>query len=497
METISLATSLNSAGLAHARKLIKAGRVTQTASWDGPSPEAENSYIEREGWDDFGDWFLGHNTEANAETKGRYRYPFTDNFRTVSLNGLRAIRTRSAQTGEEDIFNAAGGLMDSARAKVEARSLRAWTFQVGPQGVNRDARVINDISIISVGEAKGHGILITQNTLRDAATKLLDRKLPAYITHRNAMGDRLLDEVGFFSGFYLDGDRIRARVFEAFESFEKFQAERFERLFEMAENMPDNFGVSLVFEGNLVWETNSGPVEYAGMSSRPGDALNELPSVQMVDIQSADFVDNPAANASLFSNPDYEKNNPNPMNTETPTTDVIELEGNGSASAELEKRLAAEGNGEASPSGDAQPEPEAPKKKSRKKKQLDAEAAPIEVLEDAEAPEASADPIELAFAEYKTRVEERDRIIADMSTELTKARAEVGRLNELIAGTDPVEEDCAPDEALEVDAEATKQALVSEYLETHAGATRAIALIEVYKANKNLFNQQTTTPQLN
>ncbi len=492
MATISLATSLNSAGLAHARKLIKAGRVSQSASWDGPSPEAENLYIEREGWEDFGDWFLGHNTEANAETKGRYRYPFTDNFRTVSLNGLRAIRTRSAQTGEEDIFDAAGGLMDSARAKVEARSLRAWTFQVGPQGVNREARVINDISIISVGEAKGHGILITQNTLRDAATKLLDRKLPAYITHRNAMGDRLLDEVGFFSGFYLDGERIRARVFQAFESFEKFQTERFERLFEMAENMPDNFGVSLVFEGNLIWETTAGPVEYAGMSSRPGDALNELPSVQMVDIQSADFVDNPAANTSLFSNPLNEKN-PNQMNTETPTTDVIELEGDGSASAELEKRLAAEGNDEAIPAKEeAQPEPEEAKKKTRKKKQLD--AAPLEVLEDAEAPEASADgdPIELAFAEYKTRVEERDRVIADMSTELTKARAEVARLAELIAGADPVEEDCAPDEALEVDTEVTKQALVTEYLETHAGATRAIALIEVYKANKQLFNQTTT-----
>ena len=488
MPTFTLATKLNSAGLAHARKLIKNGRVSQSASWDGPSAKAENEYIEREGWDDFADWFLGHNTDATDETKARYRYPFSDDFRTVSLNGLRAIRTRSAQTGEEDIFDAAGKLMEQARTKVEARSLRAWTFAQGPEAVNRDGRTINDISIISVGEAKGHGILITEATLKDAAAKLLNRKLPAYITHQNAMGDRLLDEVGFFSGFYLDGDRIRARNFQAFESFEKFQAERFERLFEMAEMMPDNFGVSLVFEGNLIWETSAGPVAYSGMSTRPGDALNDLPSVQMVEIQSADFVDNPAANTSLFSQPDHKKNH---MNTETPTTQTVELEGDGSASAELEKRLADEGNEESSARDDAKPE--AAKKKSKKKK-LEADAAPLEVLEDAQAPEASAagDPVELAFAEYKTRVEERDRVIADMSNDLANARAEVARLGALIEGSEPVDEDCAPDEVPEVDCDALKQQLVAEYLEKHTGATRSVALIEVYKSNKQLFNQTTT-----
>ena len=491
MATITLATSLNSAGLAHARKLIKAGRVSQSSSWDGPSATTENEYIEREGWDDYADWFLGHNTDATAETKARYRYPFSDDFRTVSLNGLRAIRTRSAQTGEQDIFDAAGKLMDQARSKVEARCLRSWTFAQGPGAVNRDGRTINDISIISIGEAKGHGILITDATLRDAATKLLDRKLPAYITHRNAMGDRLLDEVGFFSGFYLDGDRIRARNFQAFESFERFQAERFERLFEMAEMMPDNFGVSLVFEGNLLWETSEGPVAYAGMSSRPGNALNDLPSVQMVDIQSADFVDNPAANTSLFSNPDNDKNHIN-MNTETPTTETVELAGNGSASAELEERLAVEAI-EESPAKE-EPKAEPAKKKTRKKK-LEADVAPLEVLEEAEAPEAMAggDPVELAFAEYKTRVEERDRVIADMSNELSNARAEVARLNALIEGSDPVDEDCAADEVVEVDRDAMKQQLVNEYLEANAGATRSVALIEVYKANKSLFEQKTIT----
>ncbi|MBP25710.1 TolC family protein, partial [Methylophaga sp.] len=41
---------------------------------------------------------------------------------------------------------------------------------------------------------------------------------------------------------------LRARKFQAFNSFRKYQPEAYDRLFEMAEMLPENFGVSLVFE---------------------------------------------------------------------------------------------------------------------------------------------------------------------------------------------------------------------------------------------------------
>ena len=502
--TIQFQAGLNSKAASHANALISRGAISSERTWSGPSATAENAYIEEEGWAAYGEWFLGVDREQNADTKAHYKYPFSSDFKTVSLNGLRAIRTRSAQNNETEIFDAAGRLMDKARAKVEAGSIRAWTFRQGPESVDIEQGRIRDVSIIEEGEARGHGMLITPLTLRGAAEKLLNKSLPAYITHANAQGDRLLSEVGIFSGFYLDGNRIRARNFTVLDSFRKFEREKYERLFEMAAMAPDNFGVSLVFEGKLMWETSEGDEEYLGMAQRPESALNQWPTVIMVDIQSADFVDSPAANRSLFSNPLLQDQPTKTMNTENntlsdgafdPVRDALEtpepveleqVELNESASAELERRLAEE-NGDAAPKkekADAKP-----KKKARKKK-LEA-GAENEVQDDDTTPDG--DPIELAFAEYKTRVEERDRMLKDMGTDLDEAREEITRLKGLIAGTDPVIEDCAPQEIVQIDNAQLKEQLIGEYLDANTGATRSIAICEVYKQNKQLFETKTET----
>jgi len=489
--------SLNAKAVSHANGLISAGDISSSRTWSGPSASTENAFIEREGWAEYGKWFLGVDNDENPETKGHYKYPFSGDFKTVSINGLRAIRTRSAQNNETKIFDSAGSLMDKARAKIEAGSIRSWTFKQGPESVDIQRGTIRDVSIIEEGEARGHGMLITPLTLRGAAEQLLNKSLPAYITHANAQGDRLLSEVGIFSGFYLDGQRIRARNFTVLDSFKKFEREKYERLFEMADMAPDNFGVSLVFEGKLVWETADKPVEYMGMAQRPDDATNQWPTVLMVDIQSADFVDSPAANRSLFSDPLLNDStlikNMNTENQQTdeafdPSRDALEtpesseleqVELNESASAQLEKRLAEEAAAE-EPAAEEPAAPAKAKKKARKKK-----------LEEGE--ENAGDPIELAFSEYKTRVEERDRMLKNMSDELNEARSEVTRLQGLIAGTDPVVDDCAPDEVLQIDNAQLKEQLIAEYLDTHKGASRSIAICEVYKSNKQLFETKTET----
>jgi hypothetical protein len=116
------------------------------------------------------------------------------------------------------------------------------------------------------------------------------------VTHEGAVdSDRLLKEVGLFSGFYIEDGKLKAELFKALESFRVDEAERFRRLFDVAREMPDAFGLSLVFEARLVWVMEGGE-EIAVEYSDGEGAIRSIPSVRFISVRSADFVDAPAAN---------------------------------------------------------------------------------------------------------------------------------------------------------------------------------------------------------
>ena len=107
----------NPKGISHANSLISSGDVTKPSSWERPSVEMENAYIEENGWDEFSKWFLGVDTAMDKETKGHYGYIYTSDFKTVDREGLRAIRQRSAQNGLNSVFAAAGKMIEAIDAK--------------------------------------------------------------------------------------------------------------------------------------------------------------------------------------------------------------------------------------------------------------------------------------------------------------------------------------------------------------------------------------------
>jgi hypothetical protein len=106
-----MARQLNSAGMAFARSLIRAGK-TSDASWSFSGDDG-NALLGSGGdnWANFGKHHLAENTDANEETKDRYSYPFAKDD-TLYESALRAIRSRSSQQGDKSIFEAAGKLMD-------------------------------------------------------------------------------------------------------------------------------------------------------------------------------------------------------------------------------------------------------------------------------------------------------------------------------------------------------------------------------------------------
>jgi hypothetical protein len=107
----------NTKGIAHANSLIASGDVTKPSSWERPSVEMENAYLEENGWDKLAQWYLGIDTSMDKETKGHYGYIYTSDFKTVDRQGLRAIRQRSAQNGLTSVFAAAGKMIEAIDGK--------------------------------------------------------------------------------------------------------------------------------------------------------------------------------------------------------------------------------------------------------------------------------------------------------------------------------------------------------------------------------------------
>ena len=158
------------------------------------------------------------------------------------------------------------------------------------------------IKLITVGEAKGHGIEIDAETLRTLLEAANEKgRVSAYLTHDGALwGDRLGQEIGLFETFKIDGDSVRGN-FRFLESFQKHEAAKYDKLVELAKEMPENFGVSVVASGPSVWVMQDGEEITARYDDeRPDGATNAQPAWRVSELMSADFVDFPAANVGLL-----------------------------------------------------------------------------------------------------------------------------------------------------------------------------------------------------
>ena len=101
---------LNNKGFKKAQTLIKAGEVNMDSDWDFSANDG-NKILGDDNWSAYGQWFLGVKDEVDAETKEHYAFPFGKDGK-VYKKALTAIRQRAAQFKHEDIFEAAGKLID-------------------------------------------------------------------------------------------------------------------------------------------------------------------------------------------------------------------------------------------------------------------------------------------------------------------------------------------------------------------------------------------------
>jgi hypothetical protein len=135
--------------------------------------------------------------------------------------------------------------------------------------------VIEAVSIISVGEAKGHGLYVDAQTLREvkACAETYAGGVKVNLDH----GAGIKDIIGFVDNFRIVGEKLLGDL-NLLQN-----ADRRAYVLEIAEKLPDTFGISIAF---------SGPVREIG--GKRFASCEEL--------YSADLVQTPAANPTgLFS----------------------------------------------------------------------------------------------------------------------------------------------------------------------------------------------------
>jgi hypothetical protein len=199
--------------------------------------------------------------------------------------------------------------MNTGTLDPQRLSLRSATSSASR--VDAAAGTISRVSLITGDrEAGGHGLWIDRKSLETFQALLTDRRLKAYATHGTWSKDGTLDEIGYWQASALEGNQLFAD-FVALTSWKTHARPEYDTLFELAEKLPSEFGVSLSFKFATVWVMPGGAeIATRRKFSAIGDAvydppapvgaLRALPSVRAVEIYSADFVDQPAANAGLF-----------------------------------------------------------------------------------------------------------------------------------------------------------------------------------------------------
>lgn len=144
--------------------------------------------------------------------------------------------------------------------------------------VDRQAGIIHGVSVITKGTAKGYAIQVDDTTLAqiERCAKEYAGGLKVVASHTKP-ADSPFSASGYLRNFSRDGDQLRADLHVL-----KSEVHR-EKLFEMAEEISDTFGISVAFSG-------------------VDEVINGRTFARCDEIHNAALVDSPAANPTgLFA----------------------------------------------------------------------------------------------------------------------------------------------------------------------------------------------------
>ena len=103
---------INQVGIEHARQLIAKRQYVLRSGWGDVQPRAaaENAYLDRHGYEQYAQWFLGLTDGPGEQTKARCAFVIGA-FRRIHRSGIIACRYRAAEWRHEAIELAAHELL--------------------------------------------------------------------------------------------------------------------------------------------------------------------------------------------------------------------------------------------------------------------------------------------------------------------------------------------------------------------------------------------------
>lgn len=198
------------------------------------------------------------------------------------------------------------------------RRFRTMPAKGSPPKVDDALGVIRGASAIQAVEALGHSLLVDDVMLRQvAALGNAAGKVKSRFTHPGLCADGMGKQLGHVSSFRVEGDKTLCDL--AFIDAAKISpsGDLVAYTTKLAQEAPNDFGFSIVFEGTPAWKLPDGselPVDDPSLRRkgdgpydesyyvRPETATTDVPFARAEALCAVDVVDEPAANRDgLFS----------------------------------------------------------------------------------------------------------------------------------------------------------------------------------------------------
>lgn len=172
--------------------------------------------------------------------------------------------------------------------------------------IDTEKGIIFGISVLTVGEAQGHGMYVDE-TMVDQAVALGAAQDPVGVKcrfdHPNACGRSMGTFVGRFHEFRRDEDQARADLHIAEAAADSPDGDFRNYILELASEDPKSFATSIVFRPDEPFVPDSANKGKPGYPPE-GDPF-WFPHARIKALHQCDVVDEGAANDGLFGRPDY------------------------------------------------------------------------------------------------------------------------------------------------------------------------------------------------
>jgi hypothetical protein len=166
--------------------------------------------------------------------------------------------------------------------------------------------VIKNVSVVSMGAAKGHGVYLDESFVNEVVRLGNEHPqgLKCRFGHPNLSSEALGTFLGRFKNFRSINQRAIADLYLDAVAKKAPGGDLYSWVVEMAQKNPDQFGVSIVFEDDGLYQIIDGektPVDYDNDGHIKLADETQPTYIAIKSLNGADVVDEPAANEGLFS----------------------------------------------------------------------------------------------------------------------------------------------------------------------------------------------------